>query len=136
MKLFRLFSFVIFIGFASIILTGTPSKAASLLGINNNLLFSIDSTTGATTDIGRGDYTTQSIASDLLGNLYGVNNNLLFSIDSTTGATTDIGRGDYTIQSITFAPPSVVPLPPSAILFGTALLGLGYMRRRKRKLDA
>jgi len=28
---------------------------------------------------------------------------------------------------------SVVPLPPSAILFGTALLGLAAIRRRKRK---
>ncbi|HER27244.1 MAG TPA: hypothetical protein ENI69_09060 [Rhodospirillales bacterium] len=28
---------------------------------------------------------------------------------------------------------SVVPLPPSAILFGTALLGLAGLRRRKRK---
>ncbi|MBT4690728.1 MAG: VPLPA-CTERM sorting domain-containing protein [Rhodospirillaceae bacterium] len=38
--------------------------------------------------------------------------------------------------SIITPPPSVVPLPSSAILFGTALLGLGAMRRRRRKLKA
>jgi len=51
--------------------------------------------------------------------LGGTANNQIYSIQAT-GAT-----GDPYI--------SAVPLPPSAILFGTALLGIAGLRRRKRK---
>ncbi len=39
----------------------------------------------------------------------------------------------YTIANVSAPALSAVPLPPSAILFGTALLGLAGIRRRKRK---
>ncbi len=50
-----------------------------------------------------------------------------------------IGVWDFTIgnfETYRIDTVSAVPLPPSAILFGTALLGLGVMRRRKRKAAA
>ena len=41
--------------------------------------------------------------------------------------------GEYDHLSGTITELSAIPLPPSALLFGTALLGLAAMRRRKRK---
>lgn len=39
----------------------------------------------------------------------------------------------FTATNLTAANVTTIPLPPSAILFGTALLGLAGLRRRKRK---
>jgi hypothetical protein len=45
-----------------------------------------------------------------------------------TAVTFDFGTGPDT-----FLPGTLVPLPPAALLFGTALVGLGILGRRGRK---
>ena len=58
--------------------------------------------------------------------------NAISSRNDDIGLSFDIGgNGGFflTVESVV----SAVPLPPSAILFGTALLGLAGLRRRKRK---
>ena len=67
---------------------------------------------------------------------FGVISDVALSV-FTVGNTLSVNNiGVYLItDNITYGTTSVsaVPLPPSAILFGTALLGLAGLRRRKRK---
>lgn len=74
------------------------------------------------------------------GVIAGLNETFTRVIFGNTNAGTDVfGFDDLTIGDLAQvvpggpAPISAIPLPPSAILFGTALLGLAGLRRRKRK---
>lgn len=63
-----------------------------------------------------------AIGSNSDGTAFSRTNNSTKSLSNTSGF------GNFLVRDV-----SVVPLPPSAILFGTALFGLAALRRRKRK---
>jgi len=48
----------------------------------------------------------------------------------------NLPTNDGSVTNVTLSTISTVPLPPSAILFGTALLGIAGLRRRKRKISS
>lgn len=67
------------------------------------------------------------------------------TIDVTGAGVTDqsVGIGSASVfagapspGSVTFTEVAPVPVPPAALLFGTALLGAGYWRRRKQRSAA
>ena len=78
-----------------------------------------------------GDYTRTSLGWGSFTNAYGLSIGLtpLTNIQATIISSVS---GD-SFSSALVRDVSAVPLPPSAILFGTALLGLAGLRRRKRK---
>lgn len=109
-------------------------------------LFEIDRSDASITDIGAvgASYIVTGLTFDTdTSTLYGVSSaigtsltDMLISIDTSTGAGSDIatlGTGtDYgTIEGLTAANISTVPLPAAAWLFGSGLLGLFGVARRK-----
>jgi hypothetical protein len=72
-----------------------------------------------TFDITGTSLTLLSIVQNLAGNF--------FAVDIISGLTGFTGPVDAS------SPPGVVPLPPAALLFGTALLGMGMLGRRRKK---
>jgi hypothetical protein len=52
----------------------------------------------------------------------------LFAADVYSGTTGNTGVIDFSLSTV-----STVPLPPAALLFGSALIGLGVLGRRRRK---
>ena len=60
-----------------------------------------------------------------------------FNTAGTTSAQTVTGQtGSVVIATVTSVPLSSVPLPPSLALYASALTGLGFMARRRRKRAA
>jgi hypothetical protein len=74
-----------------------------------------------------GTFTGGSLLSATLGSGFD-----LVSFLATGGAIGSIRLSD-TIAAFEYAGVSTVPLPPAALLFGTALVGMGLLRRRRRK---
>lgn len=99
-------------------------------------LLTVDPATGVATDVnasvGINFNNIQSLAFDDNGTLYGVRDNL-YLIDRFTGVSTLIGAGNsmpFDIRGFEFVP-SAVPIPAAVWLFGSGLLGLiGVARRR------
>ncbi len=88
--------------------------AASILGAGSNGdLYSINPTTGATTEIGAMGVTMYDIA-EYEGKIYGINGTSdLYSINPTTGVATEIGATGETFTALTFS--------PSGVLYATGL---------------
>lgn len=42
------------------------------------------------------------------------------------------GKSNWLLRGVEFTPVSAVPLPPAIFAFGAALLGMGWLKRRKR----
>lgn len=98
-------------------------------------LYRIDLNTGAIlATVGSVGEGMTAMAFDDNDMLYGVglNSNNLYSIDTTTSNGTVIGQLPFAdVRGLSFQS-SAVPIPPSAWLFGSGLLGLiGIARRRK-----
>ena len=68
-----------------------------------------------------------SVANATIADLTGGNPTIIFVADVFSGQTGNTGPVDVS------GTPSQVPLPPTALLFGTALAGLGLLGRRRRK---
>ena len=68
-----------------------------------------------------------SVANATIADLTAGNPTIIFVADVFSGQTGNTGPVDVS------GTPSQVPLPPTALLFGTALAGLGLLGRRRRK---
>ncbi len=99
-------------------------------GFNNDLLITLDRTTGAGTSVGfLGTLGSIALAYDLTSNeLFTIDNNtnLLHTIDGSTGA---ILNSVASVQTHGLASSAVVAEPATLAVFVMALLGLGFSRR-------
>jgi hypothetical protein len=84
----------------------------------------------------------QGLTFDSLSNaLLGTTNDQLFSVDPLTGIATPIGAagqlasdGFERVQALAFDPNnSVAPIPAALPLFFSAIAGLGFLGRRRKK---
>lgn len=72
------------------------SPSGALFGVTSNSLFSVSSTTGASTLIGSLNVSfVNALGFDQAGVLYGAGGNSLFTIDTSTGLATSIGTGSF-----------------------------------------
>jgi hypothetical protein len=74
---------------------------------------------------GFGDYLLSTV------NLTGLASNALILFHAVWSGASD-GAESFFILS---AAPNVVPLPPAALLFGSGLLGMAFLRRRRQKMQ-
>lgn len=94
----------------------------------------LDPATGLASDVDPAvddqDLNLQSITFGLDGStLFGVTNNDLYTIDLASGAATLVGSGAYSdIRGLA----AVIPLPPAVWLFGSGVLALSGLSRRKK----
>ena len=97
-------------------------------------LVTLNTATGLATDVDPSvdaqGFNLQSIAFGLDGTtLFGAEGNALYTIDQITGIATLVGTGSYSdIRGLA----AVVPVPAAVWLFGSGLLGLIGMARRKK----
>lgn len=119
-------------------LSFAPDGTLYAVDFSDDELLTLDLGSGASTSVGAlGFNVVLAIAFDANGNLYGADaaTDQLISIDTSTGAGTAIGplsglSSGGTVQGLTFSPLQPVPLPGALPLMITALLGLGYRRKR------
>lgn len=113
---------------------GLDANSADVIyGKSANSLFTVDSVTGATTDVGiiAGGDLDNILAFDEFDNLFSFERGVgLFGIDIGALTASFIGSADgVNFAALAFAP---VPVPAALPLLVTAIGGLGFMRRRHK----
>lgn len=109
-------------------------------GLNFGLV-TLDVSSGAATPVGDDDFTTlfiQALEFSSDGTLYGIDNQLtsdgtvapLYTINPRSGSTSLIGVGSGDVRGLAFASP--IPVPAAAWLFGSGLIVLIGIARRKK----
>ena len=99
-------------------------------GTGGGGIFSVDTTTGISTNIGSSVNDATALAFGLDGFLYaGTGGGGIFRVDPATGITSSLGSGVNLANDLIFT--SAIPIPPTVWLFGSGLLGLISLARKK-----
>ena len=73
---------------------------------------------------------------DIVGPYHGNDGHYTFSLPGLLGTVFDIAawysNDDFKLRGVEYTAVSAVPLPPAVLMFGAALLGLGWVKRRKQ----